>query len=211
VKGGRSRCQPIRTRMAKTARITVHGKSGGGPRLAAEVVRATMGEQQQAPGAKDLWVEAAHGWEDSGGSGALTPQLPRKTAVPERDRGRSSTTARGEGEGQPWDVLVGKGGVRAVWPPPHGNTPLTGLHLSPAGGKPHGRWEGGGQETGESVMDSGNERLGWKHQGCAPELYHAVAPRLPATRSGQEVTRAGRDSSRQRERERQHDDGFFIL
>src|SRR5215471_4507257 len=51
--------------------------------LAAEVVRAMMGGQQQAPGAKDLWVKAVHGLEDTGGGWGSALQPPRQ-AVPER-------------------------------------------------------------------------------------------------------------------------------
>ena len=34
-----------------------------------------------------------------------------------------------------------------------------------------GSRDGGGQETGESAMDSGRGRLRRKRQGCAPETY----------------------------------------
>ena len=104
--------------------------------LAAEVVRAMMGEQQQAPGAKDLWVKAVQGLEDPGGGWGSAPQPPRKRGTREIGE-RTSVRPMDEGDGKPWGVLAGIGGVRAVWPPLHGNTALIGLHLSPAGGKPH--------------------------------------------------------------------------
>ena len=149
--------------------------------LAAEVVRAMMGEQQQAPGAKDLWVKAVHGLEDTGGGWGSALQPPRQRGTREIGE-RTSVRATDEGDGKPWGVLAGIGGVRAVWPPLHGNTALIGLHLSPAGEKPHGRWGGGGEETGEVTMDPRDARLRRKRQGCARGTYSGDVPRLPATR-----------------------------
>src|SRR5262249_44117394 len=110
---------------------------------------------------------------------ALQPPRQRGTReIGERTSGR----AMDEGDGKPWSVLAGRGGVCAVWPPLHGTTALIGLHLSPAGGKPHGRGEGGGEGTGEATMDPGDARLRRKRQGCAPGTCSGDVPRLPATR-----------------------------
>ena len=142
--------------------------------LAAEVVRAMMGEQQQAPGAKDLWVKAVQGWEDPGGRWGSALQPPRQRGTREIGE-RTSVKATDEGDGKPCGVLAGIGGVRAVWQPPHGNTALIGLHLSPAGGKPHGRWGGGGEETG---VGSRGSSACEEPQGQRRTSDH---PRLPAT------------------------------
>jgi len=83
--------------------------------LAAEVVRAMMGEQQQAPGAKDLWVKAVQGLEDPGGGWGSAPQPPRKPSTQEIGE-RTAIRPTDEGDGKPWGVLAGIGGVRAVWP-----------------------------------------------------------------------------------------------
>ena len=122
--------------------------------LAAEVVRAMMGEQQQAPGAKDLWVKAVHGLEDPGGGWGSALQPPRQRGTREIGE-RTSVRATDEGDGKPWGVLAGIGGVRAVWPPLHGNTALIGLHLSPAGENPMAGGEGAGRKRAKSPWTRG--------------------------------------------------------
>ena len=83
-------------------------------------------------------MKAVQGLEDPGGRWGSALQPPRQRGTREIGE-RTSVKATDEGDGKPWGVLAGIGGVRAVWPPLHGNTALIGLHLSPAGGKPHGR------------------------------------------------------------------------
>jgi len=91
VKGGRSR-GPAKTHpYGKATRIT--GPLGSrvvGPRLAAEVAGAMMGEQQQAPGAKDLWARVAQATEGSE-SLAIWPNSSRGDAVLGLDRGKVTT------------------------------------------------------------------------------------------------------------------------
>src|SRR5215471_11231321 len=103
-----------------------------------------MGEQQQAPGAKDLWVKAVQGLEDPGGRMGFALQPPRQRGTREIGE-RTSGRAMDEGDGKPWSVLAGRGGVCAVWPPLHGTTALIGLHLSPAGENPMAGGKGAGR------------------------------------------------------------------
>ena len=100
-----------------------------------------MEEQQQAFGAKDLWAEGGLMVEGRGG-GWVIPQ--RSKSLWERSLIKPSD----EGDGQPRIGETSIGGMCASLVAVRGNTPPTYLRLSPAGGKHHGRWVGGGQETG---------------------------------------------------------------
>src|SRR5215472_2529537 len=93
-------------------------------------------------------------WRTQGEDGALPCNPPRQRGTREIGE-RISVRATDEGDGKPWGVLAGIGGVRAVWPPLHGNTALIGLHLSPAGEKPHGRWGGAGRKRAKSPWTRG--------------------------------------------------------
>src|SRR5262249_4029337 len=100
----------------KATRITgTPGRRGVGPRLAAEVVGAVMGEQQQAPGAKDLWVRVARATEGAEGL-AFGPNPSRGDAVLGLDRGKDPTRRRAEGDGQPASgQLQGRGARQPDW------------------------------------------------------------------------------------------------
>ena len=79
--------------------------------------------------------------------------------------------------------MAGIGGARArSAAKPRGIPSPKGLRLSPAGGEPHGRWGGGGQETGESATDSGIGACVGNARSVRPASYSGVVPRLPATR-----------------------------
>src|SRR5262249_32628576 len=117
VKGGRSR-SPAKTHpYGKATRIT--GPLGSwvvGPRLAAEVVGAMMGEQQQAPGAKDLWARVAQATEGSE-SLAIWPNSSRGDAVLGLDREKGPIRRLSEGGGQPASgQLQGRGARQPDWP-----------------------------------------------------------------------------------------------
>ena len=192
VKGGRSR-SPAKTHpYGKATRITgTPGSRGVGPRLAAEVVGAVMGEQQQAPGAKDLWARVA---QATGGSESMAfgPDSSRgrpRYSVPAEERTRYNARTKAAVNQQ---AASFRGGVRVSRTGQDlGMPPLIGPRLSPAGGKPHGRWDGGGEETGKATMDSGDARLCRKRQECAPGTSRGDVPRLPATRSAMPSTLFG--------------------
>ena len=123
-----------------------------------------MGEQQQAPGAKDLWAQVAQATEGSE-SMAVWPNSSRGDAVlgvtEERTRYDAWTKAAVNQQAASF-----RGGVRVSRTGRDLGMPsLTCPRLSPDGGEHHVRWGGGGQETGESAMVTGNERLRRKRQG----------------------------------------------
>ena len=123
-----------------------------------------MGEQQLAPGAKDLWARVAQATEGSE-SMAVWPNSSRGNAVlgmtEERARYDAWTKAAVNQEAASF-----RGGVRVSRTGRDlGMPPLKCPRLSPDGGKHHVRWDGGGQETGERAMVTGDERLRRKRQG----------------------------------------------
>ena|SRR5215472_2531028 len=97
-------------------------------------------------------------WRTQGEDGALPCNPPRQRGTREIGE-RISVRATDEGDGKPWGVLAGIGGVRAVWPPLHGEycadrpSPLAGWGKTPW---PVGRGRGG---NGRSHHGPG---------GCAP-------------------------------------------
>ena len=123
-----------------------------------------MGEQQQAPGAKDLWARVAQATEGSE-SMAFGPNTSRGDVVlgliEERTRYDAWTKAAVNQL-----VVSFRDGVRVSRTGRDLGMPsLKCPCLSPDGGKHHVRWDGGGQETGERATVSGDERLRRKRQG----------------------------------------------
>ena len=150
-----------------------------------------MGEQQQAPGAKDLWARAALaiGGSESMAFGPNSSCGKPRYSVSAEERTRHNARTKAAVNQQ---AASFRGGVRVSRTGQDlGMPPLIGSRLSPAGGKPHGRWDGGGEETGKATMDSGDARLRRKRQECAPGTSSGDVPRLPATRSVTPLTRSG--------------------
>jgi hypothetical protein len=77
-----------------------------------------MGEQQQAPGAKDLWARVAQATEGSE-SMAIWPNTSRGDAVLGLDRGKDPIRRLDEGGGQPASGPSGTGcasaGLAGIW------------------------------------------------------------------------------------------------
>lgn len=128
-----------------------------------------MGEQQQAPGAKDLWARVAQATEESE-SMAFGPNSsrgrPRYSApAEERTRYKAWTKAAVNQQAASFrgGVRVSRTGRDLGIPPP------TGSRLSPDGGKRHVRWGGGGQETGKAPRS-------WEMGACVGNA-RAVRPR----------------------------------
>lgn len=123
-----------------------------------------MGEQQQAPGAKDLWARVAQA-TDGSESMAVWPNSSRGNAIlgMAEERARYDAWTKAAVNQQ---MASFRGGVRVRRTGRDlGMPPLTGPCLSPDGGEHHVRWDGGGQETGERATVSGDERLRRKRQG----------------------------------------------
>ena len=129
---------PANTRpYSKALRITAMREVGGRRRVwQLRSVVVMMAEQQKAAGAKDLWAEVV-----LGRAGAQNPAGGPSNGI--------CTDRRDEGG---WPTSVGdmrhRRGVRPSDGRLLGMPPLKSLRLSPAGGKPHGRWGGGGEEPG---------------------------------------------------------------
>jgi hypothetical protein len=85
----------------KATHITSKGSWVAGARTAAEVIGAKMGEQQQAPGAKDLWVKVVCGRERPGWRMGAIPQHPLKGSLMAADEGAGQAT---EGMRRRWSV-----------------------------------------------------------------------------------------------------------
>ena len=140
-----------------------------------------MGEQQQAPGAKDLWVRVAQATEGSESMALVAQHLPRETAVLDSTEERTRYDARAKAAVNRQTASF-RDGVCVSRPGRDlGMPPLTGPRLSPDGGKPHVRWEGGGQETGGRAMVVemsacvGNAR-DMRHRPTAPSTAPARYP-----------------------------------
>jgi hypothetical protein len=140
VKGGRSR-SPAKTHpYGKATRITgLPGSRVVGPRLAAEVVGAVMGEQQQAPGAKDLWARAAQAkgglraWAFGPDSSRGRPRYSVSTEERTRHNARTKAAVNQQATSFRDGVRVSRTGRGLGMPS------LTGPCLSPDGGKHHVR------------------------------------------------------------------------
>jgi hypothetical protein len=138
-----------------------------------------MGEQQQAPGAKDLWARVAHATEGSE-SMAFGPNSsrgrPRYSApAEERTRYKAWTKAAVNQQAASFrgGVRVSRTGRDLGIPPPIGS------RLSPDGGKRHVRWGGGRAGNGRKRHGLGR----WAPASETPGLCARDLPRLPATRS----------------------------
>jgi hypothetical protein len=142
------------------------GSRGEAPSLAAEGIRAMTPVDNITPG-----EQRPSGWRRLEQRWWSLRAWPVGLFPPTGDRGtrvcgeRIRADARAKAVVNHWMVERESAGTVLAAIRTVGMPPLIGLHLSPYGRKGHVRWDGGGQETGESAMDPGDGRLRRKRQG----------------------------------------------